>query len=136
MSNAELIAEIQARVDAATKGPWVTCGIYVETVPEFALDRFDIMPETVAKADVGDHDAEFIAHARQDIPNLLAALEKSEAEVVRLGGVIAEARRHARFTVLLFGSSTAGFEMGANAYATASLEILNCATVSAEEGAK
>ena len=61
MSNAELIATIRVRVDAATKGPWEAVGPFV---------------------------AEFIAHARQDIPNLLTALEKSEAEVVRLQATI------------------------------------------------
>ena len=129
MSNDELIAEIRARVNAATEGPWVAYGIYVETVPEFVPDPFDIMPEPVAKASWGDHDAKFIAHARQDIPNLAAALEKSEAEVVRLGGVIAEAIRVEDSMLDQSFYSIVG-EM------VRVLERGTSATVSAEEGAK
>ena len=43
-----LLAPIRARLAAATPGPWVDGGRgYVETVTEFDLYRFDIMPETM-----------------------------------------------------------------------------------------
>lgn len=66
--------EIRARAAAATVGPWIGGNGYVHTVPEFDLHRFDIMPETVARG-MEDVDAEFIAHAREDIPRLLAAVD-------------------------------------------------------------
>ena len=68
------IQEIAARVNAATRGPWVAANYNtdcVETVEEMDLDgegdRAVFIPYDEA-------DAEFIAHARQDIPDLIAAL--------------------------------------------------------------
>jgi hypothetical protein len=74
---------IRARVDNATEGPWVAHSGYVETVPEFDLHRFDIMGETISQS-AESRDAEFIAHARTDVPALLAEVERLrewEAEV-------------------------------------------------------
>jgi hypothetical protein len=66
---------IRARVDNATEGPWVAHSGYVETVPEFDLHRFDIMGETISQS-AESRDAEFIAHARTDVPALLAEVER------------------------------------------------------------
>jgi hypothetical protein len=79
------LAEIQARVDAATPGPWKHDGSGdVEDVPEFVLDRFDIMPQTIARADLRNEDAEFIAHARTDVPMLVAALVAAQDRIREL----------------------------------------------------
>ena len=70
--------EIEARTNAATEGPWVTytvtphMGSEVLTAPREGEDYGDyVVPEYI------DMDnAEFIAHARTDVPALLDALEK------------------------------------------------------------
>ena len=74
----ERLDEIAARLAAATPGPWVDGGRgCVETVPEFDLDRFDIMPETIARCELQYEDAALIANAPADIAWLLAELKKS-----------------------------------------------------------
>ena len=85
MNDAELAA-IEARAAAATPGPWVrirdhrwASDIYVH-----ADARHDVAGRPVARVNehyTPDVDAEFIAHARQDVPALLA-------EVRRLRGAI------------------------------------------------
>ena len=68
---------IEARAEAATPGPWME--------PRNGLGLgWTIFPKnskgwSIATCDSGT-DADFIAHARTDIPNLLAALDELEAE--------------------------------------------------------
>jgi len=74
-------AEIRARCDAATEGPWryrpyPTCVI---AAPH----------EEVADIQAGNDDAAFIAHARQDLPDALAEIE-------RLRALLAEALAQAK----------------------------------------
>lgn len=57
--------EIKARVDAATPGKWVP--FLIKRILEIAADG---EPDERV-----DSDAEFIAHARNDIPDLVLALE-------------------------------------------------------------
>ena len=69
---------MRARVDAATEGPWIseysreqgTC-----VIPHDARST----REAVATTHLYDQaaDAEFIAHARTDVPELLAALDEA-----------------------------------------------------------
>jgi hypothetical protein len=80
----EWLDAVEARANAATEGPWV-----VETPesvyghdggPDWAELRWVSDEATVADDDppwigpVGTADAEFIAHARTDVPALVAAL--------------------------------------------------------------
>jgi len=63
--------EIEARANAATEGPWeVSVDHYAPIVlgPPAGDDRL------MVAGDVLTNDAEFIAHARQDVPALVAAL--------------------------------------------------------------
>ncbi len=77
-------AEIRARADAATKGPWTlerdNCGLY-------ACEP-DIWRESRDYDDYGTHpndsDAAFIAASRADIPRLLDDVDELEKEVERL----------------------------------------------------
>lgn len=78
---------IQARADAATEGPWEVDRNYPfssELVGIYATNRKDY----VIKADDQDEyptqgtDAVFIAHAREDVPALVAALRAVEAVLV------------------------------------------------------
>ena len=86
MSNAELIAEIRARADAVTEGPWAAARAFGGRV--YLLANSGTADEIRLASIFENSDAKFIAHAREDIPNLLAALERAEAEVVRLNWVI------------------------------------------------
>lgn len=83
----ERLAEIEARATAATPGPW-----YVSREDEDAGDlTFDVVAghETVAHVSEGTrdmmtvplarHDTAFIAHAREDVPALVAALRAAES---------------------------------------------------------
>ena len=85
------IAAIKARADKATAGPWA-----VEDpldIPSVIADGHKQVYDWVmiAHIDTGktkrsvkaDRNADFIAHARTDIPDLLAALETSEAKRVK-----------------------------------------------------
>lgn len=81
---------IRARCEAATPGPWDSyrphpryrCYQVERVAPEghLAGDGAVVACEDVNAAE----NADFIAHARQDVPALLDALEAAEAEVERL----------------------------------------------------
>ena len=64
------LAAIQARADAATPGPW-TLGIVYGTVMRSSGGN-------IAR-DSTEANAEFIAHARTDVPALLARIAELEA---------------------------------------------------------
>jgi hypothetical protein len=79
---AERLAEIEARANAATPGPWHAehRGVMaegVEIVDDCAVAGWDVYPENQA----------FIAHARADVPDLVA-------EVRRLTAALAAHARH------------------------------------------
>ena len=84
MSAADRLDEIEARANAATEGPW-TPDEYTEVDP----DGFYELSRVIAPDPDGDDwcaigvvhtgilrpDADFIAHARTDVPALVAALQ-------------------------------------------------------------
>lgn len=70
----ERLREIRERAEAATPGPWITqrfTRVWSQASEEWVVAPYD---------GTQTQDADFIAHARQDIPDLLAALE--EANVI------------------------------------------------------
>ena len=69
----ERLAEIRAREQAASPGPWISLGNHLESGPgDYSLMwSEDGAPCAIAK----DADCYFITHARQDIPDLLAEVE-------------------------------------------------------------
>lgn len=86
---------LRARAESATPGPWevlpTRTGAYVTTDPRFSggrLGDFDMIA-----------DAEFAAHARTDIPALLADRDALAAEVERLTWENAERRRDSELAV-------------------------------------
>jgi hypothetical protein len=104
---AERLQAIRARCEAATPGPWIYTwtdemgGPYLSdsyqcqmiTTPKdeegklkFILDIEDDGGKIEINSFLSDEDGRFIAHARQDIPDLLAEVERLEAELVRLRG--------------------------------------------------
>lgn len=77
MTAADRLDEIEARADAATDGPWITGGSIEEGVTRFGTlnDPDDPSEPGVLLGDVAyEANAEFIAHARADVPRLVAAL--------------------------------------------------------------
>jgi hypothetical protein len=83
MSNELDLDAIRARAEAATVGPWEffvdqhrDCG----TVLRFGSQHIDICHFSPNMED----DAEFIAHARADVPALIAEVEGLRAEVTAL----------------------------------------------------
>lgn len=75
MLTTEQLDAIRTRASAATPGPWVTDG------PEIFTDLREWIGECMhtggAEAEaVGERDAKFIAHAREDVPALLADLDR------------------------------------------------------------
>ncbi len=86
------IAEIAARCEAATPGPWEwkTCGdtnMYVEA--ECLKGVISLEDDYPGYPEYGEHlimellqaDADFIAHAREDIPALLAEVRRLQAQL-------------------------------------------------------
>ena len=83
LSNAELQA-IKERAEKATHGPWIECdGGYV-----IEVDSEGIVAECGRELD-----AEFIAHAREDVPKLLSLVAQQQAEIERLQTEVAVLER-------------------------------------------
>jgi hypothetical protein len=73
---------IRVRCEAATPGPWRSGPIYYDE-SEWQITYADVIidaDETKRIASVYPQNADFIAHARQDVPALLAEIERLEAE--------------------------------------------------------
>jgi hypothetical protein len=107
------VDEIRKRCDAATIGPWVADGFAMEddncvrVGTNDGSEHYYHKTETICEC-FTNHDeepdgprigvidaernAEFIAHARTDIPLLLARLTALEAELAALKAEVAEAR--------------------------------------------
>ena len=111
------LAAIRARAEAATKGPWEVCAfdsghskfeMSVSVITESAGDRIcdmDGLGRTWNEIDARDDgmaDAEFIAHAREDIPALLAELDRLNATIGRVRDI------HAPIDALDFGVNPRG----------------------------
>ena len=81
--SADRLADIKAREQAAFGGPWHVLDADENGMHAVAVDGTVLV-------EVGDFcDAEFIAHARDDIPHLLALVESLTAERDALRAVVA-----------------------------------------------
>jgi len=69
----EQLAEIRKRAEAATAGPWGIEDGEIVSLTELIADLF---PSTVCDGYDSQGTAEFIAHAREDVPKLLAEIER------------------------------------------------------------
>lgn len=77
---------IQERVDATTDGPWEQCGRGIDGGPSSLTEVVTLDVECMGYCYGGtglgvqnEADAEFIAHAREDVPALLAEVERLRA---------------------------------------------------------
>lgn len=86
MSDLDLDA-IKARVDAATPGPWISGDRYRPggLHPwEVVIGDYPVLE--IEDSDQGRADAQFLAHTRDDVPALLAEVERLKANQMPDGG--------------------------------------------------
>ena len=88
----EEFAAIEARANAASAGPWVD-DVSQGGVPQ--VFEGSVWGPFVARIIDSQHDAEFIAHAREDIPTLLAAVRERDNTIARVRAVLDEMTEHA-----------------------------------------
>lgn len=80
----ERLAEIKARAEAATPGPWHVNGPYASMdTPTILDDNGGILGRTTHYAWMREN-AAFMAAARSDVPDLVAEVERLRAENERL----------------------------------------------------
>jgi len=88
----DVLDQIQARADKATAGPWTAQDLETEHGHRgiFWISDLNHGAKTIAEIDANDggieaiwsfKDAEFIAHARTDIPALLAMMREQRARL-------------------------------------------------------
>ena len=107
LTEAELV-EIEARVNAATEGPWYwrnsDINVYLLGARSRAVMTFKRMGKQSAQPEFRDDDgllhgvqkrniydfadADFIAHARTDVADLLAEVKRLRADRLRLEGAV------------------------------------------------
>ncbi|MET9813213.1 hypothetical protein [Streptomyces sp. NPDC006355] len=78
------LAEITARAKAATPGPWCTDSWEIYQGAEYEPGISQWIGETCRGATTCEQDradAEFVAHAREDVPALMAEVERLTAEL-------------------------------------------------------
>lgn len=83
----ERLAEIKVRVEKATKGPWVREDLYVKAENGEMVADFEWIADTDEEWTQLEYDAEFGAHAREDVPALVAEVERLQAEVPQCNGL-------------------------------------------------
>lgn len=111
----EELAQIRARADTATPGPWecrnaggtIAMGevIRLHRVRDSSRDAW-LIAESTLSADQKSHDEqdanmEFIAQAREDVPDLLVEVERLRAENAELRKVLADLMDSADHTMIL-----------------------------------
>lgn len=86
MTATDQLAAIQARADAATEGPWHVDGEPDEAkyVVQFTSGRGVHVGTYITDLVEADEDAEFIAHARTDVPALLTLVREQQAALDEL----------------------------------------------------
>lgn len=105
--NAAEYDAIAARVEAATEGPWMVDGDNPTIVmkPDKPPSTWDGLLVARTRGFIGTGidnlpeyaDAEFIAHARTDIPALLAALRERDTTITQLQEALTVAREECRY---------------------------------------
>ena len=95
MTDSELQA-IRERAARATPGPWRTSTLKSYVIPPWGykykvaqLGGSEELPGVIARSDEYlPHDTDFVAHARQDIPALLAEVDRLR-NIIRCGYIVA-----------------------------------------------
>ncbi len=107
------LAAIKARCEAATPGPWKD--EYAELEGFASILRHD-GTDWHQVCDADQHDRPFIAHARSDVPWLLAEIERLEAALQEIAGLPYQRSEvisgHAGAVILIARAALAGTEGG------------------------
>lgn len=122
MSDQARLDEIRTRAQAATPEPWGWLAYEPSTLVSYdylgdpVAEKYGLRPRVLATGEYNRktpsrHDADFIAHARQDIPDLLA-------EVGRLSAERDEYRRALRYLVGNEWEESAGDTLSEKAMST------------------
>lgn len=88
--NEEELTAIEGRCNAATTGPWVACmeGRDHESGSDFIMrGTADMRSDDLELSNASQADFDFIAHARQDIPRLVAEVRRLRAKLGLKTGV-------------------------------------------------
>jgi len=88
--NAEQLNAIKERAAKATTGPW-----YYEVDGDLFANGETVLTPFVTKHDIPilkmkNDDATFLAHAREDVPALVAEVEQLQAEIERVDALYSE----------------------------------------------
>ncbi len=87
------LAEIQARCEAATEGPWEECK---EAGADIVGNKDTIILEICrgvkTEAILRDNNLQFIAHARQDLPDCLDEIKRLRGELRRFEFIFSNKR--------------------------------------------
>lgn len=98
------IAEIRERANAATEGPWradtATSGPDDWPIMAASTGYLSICPDCGTRGGMDRPDAEFVAHAREDVPALLAEVDRLHVE--RITSVIMSHHRDAPRPFVLY----------------------------------
>ena len=89
-TTADQLAAIEARARAATEGPWEIVSASLHQ-PIIYADSSGLDIAIMDNRDGVDNDAEFIAHARTDVPALLALVREQQAKLDRVEALADEA---------------------------------------------
>ncbi|WP_433233870.1 hypothetical protein [Actinomadura nitritigenes] len=82
----EQLAAIRARVEAATAGPWTVRDLYVIASGDMHIGDFEWLADTNAEWAEFKANAVFAAAARQDVPDLLAEVERLRTSMTYIRG--------------------------------------------------
>lgn len=75
--NAEQLSTIKERAEIATDGPWFPAEMYYVASNIKDIGDGEWTSDTIAEINTDNpFDAEFIAHAREDVPELVATVEQ------------------------------------------------------------
>ena len=86
----ERLAQIRARVDAATPGPWCTDEWEIYQGAEYVAGAKWVGDTCRTYGDGGRADAQFTAHARTDVPDLLTEVARLTEVERRITDLLAE----------------------------------------------
>ena len=80
------LEEIEARANSASEGPWktVTARYGYDMKDSWAVEPDGPSVHNVAHITLGELDAKFIAHAREDVPALIAEVRRLRTQIERV----------------------------------------------------
>lgn len=103
------LSAIKARVSAATPGPWDAVNGSITDWNKGRPPTMEWVPRGAKPVDAAFSDADFIVHAREDVPDLVAEVERLHA---MLPAALAQARREGARAMRTAAASAAAWNDG------------------------